>query len=88
MVKLQLFKVVSDTFPVGGRGTGDEAAGSVENKDHLSPQLKLQLGLGWAWQQSSNMQKISAKFVEKWLHTFHLMQKISAKFVEKYIKIN
>ena len=40
----------TDTFPVGGdgRGTGegDEVAGSVENKDHLSPQLKLQLGLG------------------------------------------
>ena len=46
MVKLQGFKVGADTFPVGGRerdgdgrGTGDEAAGSVENKDHLSPQL-------------------------------------------------
>ena len=41
MVKLQGFKVGPDTFPVG---TGDgrrEVAGSVENKDHLSPQLKL-----------------------------------------------
>ena len=48
MVKLQGFKVGADTFPVG---TGDEmrrdeVAGSVENKDHLSPQLKLKLGLG------------------------------------------
>ena len=47
MVKLQGFKVGADTFPVG---TGDETrrdvAGSVENKDHLSPQLKLRLGLG------------------------------------------
>ena len=50
MVNLQLFKVISNTFQVG-RGTeggreGDEVAGSVENKDLLSPQLKLQLGLG------------------------------------------
>ena len=56
MVNLQLFKVISNTFQVGrgteggregdGRKTGggwegDEVAGSVENKDHLSPQLKL-----------------------------------------------
>ena len=53
MVKLQGFKVEPDTFPVETRRgetirdeTGDEVAGSVENKDHLSPQLKLQLGLG------------------------------------------
>ena len=39
MVKLLGFKVGTDTFPVGGRGMGDEVAGSVENKDHLSPQL-------------------------------------------------
>ena len=60
MVKVQLFKVSSDTFPVGGRegrgrqgngaDGGDKAAVSVENKDHLSPQLKLHLGLGWAKQ--------------------------------------
>ena len=47
MVKLQGFKVGADTFPVsGGTGSGGEVAGSIENKDHLSPQLKLQLGLG------------------------------------------
>ena len=41
MVKLQGFKVGPDTFPVRTRQdeTGDEVAGSVENKDHLSPQL-------------------------------------------------
>ena len=45
--------VGSDTFPVRregapfkGDGGRDEVAGSLENKDHLSPQLKLQLGLG------------------------------------------
>ena len=33
MVKLQGFKVGADTFPVGtGDETGDEVAGSVENK--------------------------------------------------------
>ena len=53
MVKLQGFKIEADIFPVGWDG-GDEAAGSVENKDHLSPQLKLQLGLGWAWQLVEN----------------------------------
>ena len=46
MVKLQGFKVGADTFLVGGDETGDEVAGSGENKDHLSPQLKLHLGLG------------------------------------------
>ena len=52
MVKLQGFKVGADTFPVGTGdkmrrdGRRDEVAGSVENKDHLSPQLKLKLGLG------------------------------------------
>ena len=44
MVKLQGFKVGADTLPVETRD--GRMAGSVENKDHLSPQLKLKLGLG------------------------------------------
>ena len=38
MVKLQGFKVGADTFPVGTRDeTRRDVAGSVENKDYLSP---------------------------------------------------
>ena len=49
MAEIQSFLILSRSGDGGGTGEGregDEAAGSVENKDHLSPQLKLQLGLG------------------------------------------
>ena len=46
MAEIQSFLILSRLWGTEGGWDGDEAAGSVENKDHLSPQLKLQLGLG------------------------------------------
>ena len=44
MAEIQSFLILSRSGGRDGGDGGDEAAGSVENKDHLSPQLKLQLG--------------------------------------------